>query len=279
MLISIIIPTHNRAERVVTAIESVLVQNYTPLELIVVDDGSTDSTLARLDRFHDPRLRLVKQEHAGVSVARNTGVSHAHGHYLAFCDSDDRWLPQKLARQVQFTQEGGWAITQTDETWIRKGVMVNPKMKHLKKAGWIFEPSLELCLISPSCVLMTRECWECVGPFDASLPACEDYDLWLRLSLYYPVGFLPEQLVVKYGGHADQLSKKIIGLDLYRLYSMVRLIKRYHLTPEQRNLVLHHLEKRALVYIQGCLKRDKREEVLRIQHMVNTLREQIKTWT
>ncbi len=247
------------------------------MEVIVVDDGSTDQTHKQLQKLGDSRLKIIRQGHLGVSSARNTGAKSSKGDYIAFCDSDDKWLPQKLSRQVKFTIEGGWAITQTDEVWIRNGVKVNPRVKHLKRAGWIFEPSLELCLISPSCVLISREYWERVGPFDESLPACEDFDMWLRGSLYYPVGLLPQYLVLKYGGHSDQLSRKIIGLDLYRLYSVAKLINQYPLSSEQLEQILNSLEKRSLIYIKGCLKRDKIEMAVSIKDMVERLRQRIKS--
>ena len=251
-------------------------QDYENLEVIVVDDGSTDQTYKKLNKIEDSRLKIIRTGHLGVSSARNTGVNCSHGDYIAFCDSDDVWLPQKISQQVKFNEDGEWAITQTDELWFRNGVKVNPKLKHFKRAGWIFEPSLELCLVSPSCVLMSRKCWELIGPFDETLPACEDFDMWLRCCLYYPIGFLPQSLVQKYGGHADQLSRKIIGLDLYRIYSMAKLIKRYPLSQEQSEQMLKSLEKRSLVYIKGCLKRDKLEMAECIKNMVEKLRQQIK---
>lgn len=271
MLVSVVIPTYNRSASVYNAILSVLSQTYRDLELIVVDDGSTDNTYQILMNFHDSRLRLVRQDHQGVAAARNYGVSLAQGDYIAFLDSDDVWMPHKLERQISFTLEGEWEITQTDELWIRRGKKVNPKFRHSKRAGWLFEPSLYLCLVSPSCVFLSRKCWENVGPFDQNLLACEDYDLWLRTSLFFPVGYLPEKLVWKYGGHSDQLSRQIVGIDLYRIYSLCKLIKHYPLTPEQRMLVTRNLELRVKYYIQGCLKRDKIAEAERIKRLTQDI--------
>lgn len=262
-------PTYNRAQLLPRAVDSVLGQTYRNLELIIVDDGSTDKTGQVLSDMRDERLRVLTQDHLGVSGARNLGAAVSRGGMIAFLDSDDLWQPQKLELQLRFMRLGGWEISQTDEIWIRKGERVNPKKKHAKKGGWLFEPSLELCLISPSAVMITRSCWEAIGPFDESLPACEDYDLWLRSSLHYPVGFLPQPLVVKYGGHPDQLSRKIIGLDLYRIYSLRNLLAREDLPLEKRRLAAANLRQRVARYAQGCLKRDKPEEARRVRDLVS----------
>ena len=268
MTISVVIPTHNRALYLPRAVGSVLAQERVELELIVVDDGSTDNTQEVLAGYRDSRLQVVCQARMGVAAARNRGIEAGRGEYVALLDSDDEWLPQKLSRQLAFHREGGWAVTQTEETWIRRGRLVQPQRKHAKKSGWIFAPSLDLCLVSPSCSMFSRSFWEDVGPFDERLPACEDYDLWLRAGLRYPVGLLPEPLVRKFGGHADQLSRKIIGLDLYRIYSLVSLLQHPCLGKEQRGLVESALRERAGRYIQGCLKRGKPEEAQRVKRLL-----------
>jgi len=267
--ISVIIPTYNRAPVFERAVHSVLEQTRTDLEVILVDDGSDDDTRKRSATLcKDPRLRIFEQENKGVSAARNLGIRHARGKYIALLDSDDYWLPRKLQRQLDFMREGGFHISQTDEMWMRRGRRVNPKYKHAKFAGWFFECSLALCLISPSCVMFTRHYWETVGPFDESLPACEDYDLWLRTGPAFPVGLLPEPLVVKTGGNPDQLSGKIIGLDLYRIYAMGHLLERDVLDSHASQLTADMLQRKALLYIQGCLKRGREIEALRIRDMV-----------
>lgn len=248
----------------IRAVQSVLAQTHTHLELIVVDDGSTDATLKRLSRIQDRRLNFFSQANQGVSRARNQGIGQSRGKMIALLDSDDCWLPRKLEHQLRFMREGGFEICQTDEEWIRQGRRVNPRQKHAKRSGWIFEPSLELCLVSPSCVMFSRHCWESIGPFDESLPACEDYDLWLRCSLHFPVGFLPRTLVRKFGGHPDQLSRKIIGLDVYRLYSLLKIAQTEALPADKRQALLRTLRTKVMRYVQGCLKRDKAEEAQRV---------------
>lgn len=265
--VSVIIPTHNRAKVLGRAVSSVLAQSWTDFELIVVDDGSTDDTAATLASFDDPRLTRMHQENKGVSVARNAGIAASSAPWIALLDSDDYWMPEKLARQLHFLDESGFDICQTEEIWIRNGVRVNACRKHAKLAGWFFLHSLDLCLISPSCVMFSRKLWDELGPFDERLPACEDYSLWLRVGTKYAVGLLPEALTVKTGGHADQLSRRITGLDLYRVYAMLDLLRRMDLTSEQRTQTMHALRERVRLYAQGCIKRGKDEEAVRVQEL------------
>ena len=274
MLVSVVIPTYNRALLVERAVRSVLSQSWTELEVLVVDDGSVDDTRERLWKLDDTRMRIIRKENGGVSSARNEGLRAAQGEILALLDSDDWWRPDKLSRQVDFMLRGGFAVCQTDEIWIRRGKRVNPGKKHAKPSGRFFEKALEQCLVSPSCVAFTRSFWEDVGPFDEELPACEDYDLWLRTCLRHEVGLLPEKLTVKEGGRPDQLSRKIIGLDLYRIQALLKLLRTEKMTADQRRATLSALERKAGVYVRGCLKRDKPEEAGRIAALASYAREE-----
>lgn len=261
-------PVYNRAWSLERAIDSVLSQSFADFELLVVDDGSTDGSARIVQKYDDKRIRYFYQQHRGVSAARNSGLAVSRGRFIALLDSDDWWFPEKLERQVKFMLEGGWVLSQTNEIWIRKNKRVNPAVKHMKPSGWIFEPALDLCLISPSCSMFSSHIVEEFGYFREDLPACEDYEFWLRILTRYPAGLLPVSLVAKTGGHADQLSNSIIGLDLYRVYALVGLLER-DITPEQRKSVLCVLKKKAEVYAVGCLKRDKPEEAERIQQMLS----------
>jgi len=259
-LVSVIIPTYNRAESVRRAVASVLAQTFGDFELIVVDDGSNDRTQEVLTGVDD-RLLLIVQERAGVSAARNRGLSAARGGLIAFLDSDDYWRPEKLAVQVRFFEENPEAvICQTEEIWYRRGRRVNPRIKHRKPSGDVFRASLELCLISPSAVMMRRELFDRVGRFDESLPACEDYDLWLRVTARYPVYLLDRPLVVKTGGHPDQLSRTVAGLDKYRVQALLKILESGRLRPDQVRAVRAELVRKARIYGQGCLKRGRIEE-------------------
>ena len=257
-LVSVIIPTYNRREMVREAVDSVLAQTYRNFELTIVDDGSDDGTPEVLAKYGEA-LQVCTQPNLGVAAARNRGVLCATGLYLAFLDSDDLWLPRKLEAQMAFMQKNPWAqICQTEETWFRHGVRVNPRMKHRKPSGDIFRPSLELCLVSPSAVMMTRRLFDAVGGFDETFTACEDYDLWLRIAKFCPVPLLAEPLVIRRGGHLDQLSRSIWGLDRFRIVALQKLL-RSGLEADKRKWVLEVLGRKVAILSRGARKRGNEE--------------------
>jgi glycosyltransferase involved in cell wall biosynthesis len=258
-LVSVIIPTYNRGWIVKEAIDSVLGQDFSDYELIVVDDGSDDNTREILGAY-GKAVTVLQQPNRGVSAARNRGIAAAAGGLIAFLDSDDLWLPGKLTTQVKFFEENADAlINQTQEIWIRNGIRVNPKKRHHKFSGMIFEPSLALCLVSPSAVMIKKSLFDTVGVFDEKLPACEDYDLWLRISCRYPVHLIDFPLIIKRGGHDDQLSKAA-GLDKYRIQSLMNIIDSDLLTPQQYKAAVITLREKSEVYAGGCRKRGRQEE-------------------
>jgi glycosyltransferase involved in cell wall biosynthesis len=258
--VSVIIPTYNRAAFVVEAIESVLAQSCQEFELIVVDDGSQDDTRDILGRFSG-RIRYQFQENHGISHARNTGLELAQAPYIAFLDSDDLWVRDKLTRQIEYMENHpDRLLCHTNEIWIRNGVRVNPKKIHGKHSGWIFEYCIPLCIISLSSALMRRDLFDRIGIFDESLPVCEDYDLWLRASLVAAVGFLPRPLIIKRGGHSDQLSRAHWGMDRFRITALEKILKDPALRDEQRDLVIHDIIRRCRILAQGSRKREKLEE-------------------
>jgi glycosyltransferase involved in cell wall biosynthesis len=257
--VSVILTTYNRGWVLREAIDSVLAQDFRDFELIVVDDGSTDDTGQLLDAY-DQDLIVLRQSNQGVSAARNRGIAAAGGRLVAFLDSDDLWLPGKLTRQVAFFSSNPAAvINQTEEIWIRNGVRVNPKTRHHKLSGMIFEQSLALCLVSPSAVMIKRSLFDEVGLFDEELPACEDYDLWLRISWRYPVHLIETPLIVKRGGHADQLSKAP-GLDKFRIQALKKIIESGQLEPDLYRAALRTLLEKCTIFAGGCRKRGKDAE-------------------
>ncbi len=258
-LVSVIIPTYNRAWALAEAIDSVLAQNYKNFELIVIDDGSTDNTSDLIDGYSG-KLTLIRQENAGVSAARNRGIESSRGDFIAFLDSDDTWLPQKLSRQMDFMGRYPEAlICQTQEIWIRNNTRVNPRSCHKKPSGMIFESSLALCLVSPSAVMMKKNLFDKVGLFDERLPACEDYDLWLRVGCRYPVYLVDEPLVIKRGGHADQLSRAP-GLDRFRVQALDNILQSGQLSASQATAAATVLRKKCTIYAAGCQKRGRLDE-------------------
>jgi glycosyltransferase involved in cell wall biosynthesis len=254
--ISVIIPTYNRETLIGRALDSVLAQNSPPTEVIVVDDGSTDSSAA-LIRGKYPGVNYNYQENQGVSSARNAGIAIARCEWLALLDSDDEWLPAKLAAQsAALSRNPGYRICHTDEIWIRRNQRVNPMHKHAKSGGWIYEKCLPLCAISPSSVLIHRSVFADVGGFDEQLPACEDYDLWLRICASYPVLFVDDLLLKKYGGHVDQLSRKFWGMDRFRVRAMEKMIRTGSLEVHQHAATLRVLLYKLRILRNGARKRN-----------------------
>ena len=270
-MVSVIIPTYNRAWIVKESILSVFVQTFQDYELIVVDDGSTDHTQTILDEFQD-RIEVIHQKNSGVSAARNHGVAAANGKLIAFLDSDDLWMPEKLAIQTEFfASNPDIRICQTDEIWIRNGYRMNPKKYHKKPSGEIFLPSLALCLVSPSAVMMEKEFFTLMGGFDETLPACEDYDFWLRIGCKYQVSLIPHPLVIKRGGHEDQLSGTP-GLDRYRIRSLSKILQTENLTPFQFQKTVEMLNTKIDIYANGCIKRGNLEEAVYIKSLAKNFK-------
>lgn len=260
MDISVVIPNFNRHKVLVRAIRSVQAQKFPALEVLVVDDGSTDCSPENLAQGF-PGVRVICQCHKGVSAARNTGVLGARGNWIAFLDSDDEWHPDKLQKQAELLQaRPDSSVCHTDEIWIRNGVRVNPGNRHAKPEGWIYERCLDLCCVSPSSVLLKKSVLETAGMFDETLPACEDYDLWLRLFHDHPVTLVREPLVIKYGGHADQLSRKYWGMDRFRVRSLVKLLESGVLSDEQAEQTRVVLLRKLSILINGMRKRGRIDE-------------------
>ena len=259
MNISVIIPTYNRSATLERAIQSVLNQSFPALEIIVVDDASTDNTSEILEKYSEKIHLIINQRNSGVSFSRNAGIQKARGEWIAFLDSDDQWEPSKLEKQKQFHRtHPEILISQCDEIWIRNGVRVNPMDKHAKRGGWIFETCLPLCIVSPSAVIIHRHIFDQIGMFDITFPACEDYDLWLRIAPHYEIGLLNEKLVTRFGGHEDQLSRKYWGMDRFRISAMEKHVDS-NMDPAWKRTLLKELEFKCGVVAAGAKKRDNLE--------------------
>jgi glycosyltransferase involved in cell wall biosynthesis len=261
-LVSVIIPTFNRWAMLQEAIHSVEQQSYLAWELIVVDDGSTDET-----RHWQPPQKNITILHyplrRGPSVARNAGSAYARGEYLAFLDSDDLFLPHKLEQQVLlFQSEPTIALCHTNEIWIRHGQQLKQQKKHEKRGGFIFEHCLPMCRISPSASMIQRSVFEALGGFDEELEVAEDYEFWLRLTCRYSIGFISEPLIIKRGGHSDQLSQKYGQIEKFRIEALRRILRRAPLTEEQRRAATTMLKEKCVIYALGCEKRGRQEEAL-----------------
>ena len=267
--VSVIIPAYNRARLLPRCLDSVRAQKFSPVEIIVVDDGSTDSTQQLLQRDY-PEITALRQDHKGVSAARNIGIGAAQGDWLAFLDSDDAWLPDKLGRQLQAVRASpGLSIVHSDEIWIRNGVRVNPQRKHKKYGGSIFKYCLPRCVISPSAVMIHRRVFEQVGLFDETLPVCEDYDLWLRICARMPVAYVDEPLIIKHGGHSDQLSTRYRGMDRFRIRSIDRVLNEVELDPDERKAALDTLLSKLRIYLNGARKHNNRRFVAECEALLH----------
>ena len=257
MRISVVIPTFNRRQLVTRAINSVLNQTNSPAEIIVVDDGSTDGTFEHLNKHFSSTVVLLRcDENRGVSAARNFGIAHSSGDWIALLDSDDEWLPDKLTQQVGYLKQHPLLVCHTNEIWIRNGVRVNQMNKHRKFGGDIFKHCLAMCAMSPSSILLKKSLVLDTGGFNETFPACEDYDLWLRLCARTPVLYLEQPLIRKYGGHNDQLSTKHWGMDRFRVRSMDELLQSDTLCEKKRKLTQDMLIKKLAILHKGAVKHD-----------------------
>ena len=271
MKISVVIPTFNRISLVARAIDSVLKQSLNPYEIIVVDDGSDDGTSEMIQNKYKS-IKLIQQQNNGVSAARNNGIKHAKGDWIALLDSDVEWTEKKLENQVdRLIKTPEYDFCHTNEIWIRNGVRVNQRKKHEKYGGYIFDKCLDICRISPSSVLFRKNILDHVGWFDDQLPVCEDYDLWLRITSEYRILFIDEPLIIKYGGHDDQLSHSVESIEFFRIKSLENLLDRTELSTNNRVLAIQMIIKKYNIYLNGLVKRKKQGEADQIE-------EKIKFW-
>jgi glycosyltransferase involved in cell wall biosynthesis len=259
MPISVVIPSYNRADLLLRALDSVFAQTHPADEIIVVDDGSTDDTLLRTSQLP---ITLIQQENRGVSAARNVGIQRASGDWIALLDSDDEWLPDKLERQLaHLSAEPDMRVCHTNERWLRLGKPLKQLPKHQKYGGWIFPRCLDICLMSPSSIIIHRDVFDTVGLFDENLPACEDFDLWLRITARYPVTFIDTSLIIKHGGHADQLSMAHWGMDRFRIYALEKAIFGGPLKPEYKAAAIAMAIAKIDIYLIGARKRNKTADI------------------
>ena len=223
--VSVIIPTYNRAPLVVRAAASALDQTYPSMDVIVVDDGSSDDTEQRLAAELGSQIRYLRQDNQGVSAARNRGLREATGDYIAFLDSDDVWLPKKITAQVDFLRERPkYGMVVCDYYDVdRSGTVVSIERRRQQYGadGHVLKRILNAPNLVPSTALLRREVYEEVGGFDTSLKTAEDIDFHLRVAKRFPIGVIEEPLVRYLSGN-DSLSEDVSS---YRDY--VRVIRRF----------------------------------------------------
>jgi glycosyltransferase involved in cell wall biosynthesis len=243
----------------------VLDQDDERSDVVVVDDGSTDGTAEHLAREFGSQVRVLQQNNRGVSAARNAGIKVCTTDWVALLDSDDQWHADKLRLQAEaLAQNPDMRFCHSDEIWMRNGVRVNPMKKHAKRGGDVFAHCLPLCAITPSSAVIHRSVFEHVGYFDETLPACEDYDFWLRCSVHYPVLYVSERLLTRYAGHDDQLSQRYWGMDRFRVRALAKLILSGELNRQQHVLAMRELNAKIKVLKLGAIKRGNRQLLLEL---------------
>lgn len=210
-LVSVIIPTYNRADLCARAIRSALSQTYAPIEVIVIDDGSTDGTDEAITREFGNAITLLRQANSGVSTARNAGMARARGEYLAFLDSDDLWDKQKLAQQVEWLERHpdfgmvlcNLAVQDHDGSHVR----IIDRRPRLPRDGEILSDVVRNPSLVPSTVMIRREVYEQLGGFDPGLRTAEDLDFHLRVAARFKIGLLPDALAIIRKADLDGLSE------------------------------------------------------------------------
>jgi glycosyltransferase involved in cell wall biosynthesis len=206
--VSVVVPTYNRADLLQRAIDSILNQTYSDFELIIVDDASTDNTQAVVDEYDDPRIKYVeKEQNEGGAAARNTGIQHSCGDFVAFCDSDDEWIETKLEKQTE--------VIKTHEctaVYCRHYVVEDEYDAFRRSSGELRSGDIRAdllqgwCPASTSFFLVEKESLRAVDGFDPQLPSFQDYDLWLRLAQDHTFCYVDEHLVIKHNHHGEQLA-------------------------------------------------------------------------
>jgi glycosyltransferase involved in cell wall biosynthesis len=232
--VSVIVPTYNTLAYLPVAIESILNQTFADFEIILVNDGSTDGTEEWVKTLTDPRIRYVYQDNQGLSAARNTGIQLASGQYIALLDADDAWEPTKLAQQVAYLNtnpEVGMV-----HTWVSfmdgEGLSTGRIWK-TSATGWALPQLLHRNDVAVLSVLVRRDCFEKIGDFDTSLRSLEDWEMWLRLAVLYPIGIIQEPLA-KYRQLPGSMSRNCEVMEA----SFKQVIeKHFALAPEKLQFI------------------------------------------
>ncbi len=267
---SIIIPTYNRLNFLKIALNSVLAQNFQNYQIIIVDDGSRDKTKELIHSYKNSKITYLYQANQGPAAARNLGISKAKGEFICFLDSDDRFRKDKL--KVTYScikKKPEYKIFHTEEIWYRNGKFLPQKKYHRKPAGFVFREALRACSISISTAALKKDLFYDIGFFDQSLPACEDYDFWLRATSKYPVYLIGDYLTIKEGGHPGQQSKKYPNLDKFRIYALEKILENKKLDKEQHWTAQNELKNKCLIYIKGAKKRKKERIVKKYQSILD----------
>ncbi len=263
--LSVIIPTYNRLPLLERALGSVLAQTVLPREIIIIDDGSEDSTEQLVKQFKNSsevKILYYKQPNRGPASARNRGIEMSAFAFLAFLDSDDHWHKRKIEIQFdELVKNHKIRVSHTREKWLRRGEHLNQKRIHIPPCGTIFNSCLNLCCVGMSTVMLNKSVFDDYGLFDETLRCCEDYDFWLRVSVKENFLLIDSPLTIKEGGRDDQVSSIYrVGMDKFRIYSLIKLISNENLNEEQERKARDKLVEKCKIYGRGCLKHGKTDE-------------------
>ena len=244
--VSVIIPVYNRTFSIRDAVESVLIQSVKPSEIIVIDDGSSFDMVLYLKNYMQ-HIRLIKlNENKGISFARNTGIKAACSEYIAFLDSDDLFLPEKLEYQLNYMAENNLYISHTDEFWYRKDRWINQGKSNKRYGGYIFDKILDKCRISPSSLIVHKSVFDEAGYFNEDLRVCEDYEISLRFALKYNIGYLEKKLIIKRAVEGNSLSKGIKHIEHIRYEILEKLYRNINnmLDLDLKNAMINEIERK-----------------------------------
>lgn len=223
--VSVIIPTYNRAKLIRRAVDSVLSQSYKDYEIIIVDDGSTDNTKEILANY-DGSIRYIYKNNEGISATRNRGIKEAKGEFIAFLDSDDEWLPDKLALQADLLEKNKKLGLVCSKMIILNGNSEKIGMKPEQKTGEDFRELLEIGGDLPTSTVMVRkECFDKVGVFDELLPPMEDFEMWVRIASKYDIYTVPDKIFALYYRHDQQITS-----DKFKVYEATVKLQRKFMT-------------------------------------------------
>lgn len=207
-LVSVIVPVYNRSHLVSETVQSILVQTYEPVEIILINDGSTDESLTILREYEQrfpTKIRVIDQPNQGQIVARNNGIKMAKGSYIAFLDSDDVWVESKLERQLPLFEPGVGLVFSGTEVIDEAGNTIRVEYADNDLSGNIFPQLLVRNRMTGGTVMVTAEALTSVGDFCTDFKAAENWDLWLRICKIYSARVVPDPLI-KYRIHSSNMS-------------------------------------------------------------------------
>ena len=264
-LVTVVMPTYNCAGYAGEAIKSILAQEYKPVEIVVVDDGSTDDTREAVRRFGN-RIKLIERHHGGPAAARNTGIEAAKGELIAFLDADDLWRPNKLALQVPLFQNPDIGLVYSNFDYIdEKSTLIRTRLGRWYR-GRIFHRVMKHGLAWTGTVVARRNVFERLGGFDEAMPVAEDWDMWLRISAFYEVDYVIRTLA-SYRMRESSLTGSPEFID-WMIYSLKKNFERYGGRAgmsglEYRRLLAHYYYRLGNGRLPGPIARRNRQYLWR----------------